>query len=174
VDVDSAAVKGVWWRHLRAGLDPHGRPPDPPDGRWQTGSTVEAIYLGQRPETVWAEWYRFAAERGLPPDLALPRDLWRWEIEVEEVADLSDRHRLARVGLPMPLPHQGNWPAYQGVGNELFRLGWKGLVAPSAARPDDLVLCLFRGKEDEVAGAAPVPPPERIDRPPPVPTKMRT
>ena len=128
---------------------------------------------GEKPETVWAEWYRFVAETGIPPDVALPRDLWRWEIDVAEIADLSDRKRLGRVGLPPPLPHRGNWSAYQAAGDELFRLGWKGLLAPSAARERDLVLCLFR-TEEEILGAEPLPPPERVERPPPVPTGMRT
>jgi hypothetical protein len=173
MDVDPVAVNGVWWRHVRAGLAPRDRPPDPADGRWQTGDVVEAVYLGEKPETVWAEWYRFVAEQGIPPEVALPRDLWRWEIDLPELANLSDDKRLGRVGLPPPLPHRGNWPAYQAVGNELFRLGWKGLLAPSAAREGDLALCLFR-TADELPGAEPVPPLERVERPPLVPTRMRT
>jgi RES domain-containing protein len=173
MDVDPVAVRGDWWRHVRAGLKPTERPEHPSDGRWQTGATAEAVYLGEKPETVWAEWYRFIAEAGIPPDVALPRDLWRWEIDIDEIADLSDRRRLSRVGLSLPLPHRSNWSPFQAVGDELFRLGWCGLLVPSAARSGDLALCLFR-TGDEVPGAEPVDPPERIVRPPLVPTGMST
>lgn len=173
MDVDPVVVRGRWWRHVRAGLAPRQRPPHPSDGRWQRGEAVEAVYLGEKPETVWAEWYRVIAETGIPPDTALPRDLWRWQVEIGEIADLSDRKRLDRVGLSPPLPHRRTWPPCQEVGGELFRLGWRGLLAPSAARPGDLALCLFRTGE-EIAGAEPTPPPERVERPPLVPTEMRT
>jgi len=48
-----------------------------------------------------------------------------------------------------------------------------GLLAPSAARPDGKVLCLFRDQHG-VVGAEPLPPPRRIDEPPPPPVGLRT
>ena len=59
------------------------------------------------------------------------------------------------------------------VGEALYREGWAGLTAPSAARPDHAVLCLFRAG-DAVSGARPVPPPRRVDEPPAPPTGMTT
>jgi hypothetical protein len=44
--------------------------------RWQRGAIVDAVYLGDAAETVWAEWYRHLAEAGIPPAARLPgRDL---------------------------------------------------------------------------------------------------
>ena len=73
--------------------------PHPADNRWQRGEVVDALYFADSEETVWAEWYRFLAEAGLPPRQALPRDLWRWRIELPEVADLQ-RRRPARARRP--------------------------------------------------------------------------
>ena len=70
MDVDPVAVSGVWWRHVRADLAPTKRPPDPADGRWQTGDVIEAVYFGEKPETVWAEGYRFVASTATWSDLA--------------------------------------------------------------------------------------------------------
>jgi RES domain-containing protein len=173
VDVDPVVVNGVWWRHIPAGGDPLHRQLHASDGRWQTGRTVEGFYLGQESGTVSAEWYRYIAEQGIPPLLALPRDLWRWELRDVELADLSDRRRLDRVGLQQPLPGRGNWSPFQAVGDALFHLGWQGILAPSAARPEDLVVCLFR-PEKSFAGIRPLPPPTHMDEPPSVPTGMRT
>jgi hypothetical protein len=60
-----------------------------------------------------------------------------------EVADLSDAARLARAGLAVPVPGRAGWKSFQQVGEALWKEGWPGLIAPSAARPAGLVLCLF-------------------------------
>jgi RES domain-containing protein len=174
LDVDETFVAGIWWRHIPAGGDVLYEPPDPADGRWQRGAVVEALYFGDSDTTVWAEWYRWLAEAGLPPRMGLPRDLWRWRISLPRVADLSTHDRLARVGLSPPSPGRVDWPRFQRVGEALHHAGWPALLAPSASRPDDgLVLCAFRTTRD-VAGAVPLPPPTTVDDPPVVPTGLRT
>jgi RES domain-containing protein len=172
VDVDPVAVAGEWWRHIPAGGDVLYEPEEPADSRWQRGSVVPALYLADSPETVWAEWYRFLAEAGIPPTAGMPRDLWRWRIDLR-VADLSDVARLARVGLPVPKPGRLQWPAFQLVGEGLWREGWPGVLAPSASRPGALILCLFREARD-IAGATPKPPPTLHEIPPVPPRGMTT
>jgi hypothetical protein len=87
--VDAASVSGVWFRHVPAGGEPLFRPERPADGRWQRGEVVEGFYLADSEETAWAEWYRALAELAIPPMRQLPRDLWRFEVEIQRVADLS-------------------------------------------------------------------------------------
>jgi RES domain-containing protein len=173
VDVDATRITGRWLRHAYPGADPLARRDPPPDNRWQRGDQVDALYLADEDATAWAEWYRHLAERGVPPTEQMPRDLWRREVDVE-VADLSDPARLARVGLTTPRPGRRAWSPYQRVGETLADEGWAGLLAPSAARPDHLVLCLFRAEADSIAGARLMLPPARIDAPPPPPTGMTT
>jgi len=174
LDVDAASVTGSWWRHIPHDGDVWYRPPHPADGRWQRGSIVEAVYLGDSPETVWAEWYRLLAEYALRPSIHMPRDLWRWRVRMPKVADLSTAGRLERVGLTTPPPGRGSWPAYQPVGEQLHAEGWRALIAPSAARPDEgKVLCCFR-TTPIVRGLTPVPPPEEVSDPPPPPQGLRT
>ena len=75
-------VAGTWYRHVPAGAAPMpGRPA--PDGRWQRGEHVAGLYLAQDRDTVWAEWYRALAELGEPPDSRLPRDLWRFRVQLD-------------------------------------------------------------------------------------------
>jgi RES domain-containing protein len=134
---------------------------------------VDALYLADTELTVWAEWYRHLAERGLAPLYHLPRDLWRYRAPVTSVADLSEGDRLRDVGLEMPAPGRQTWRPFQTVGEQLWREGWPGLVAPSAARPEGNVLCLFV----EGPGAMPVRPFGRrrvVHEPPAPPTGMRT
>jgi len=122
---------------------------------------------------VWAEWYRHLAEAGIPPQRALPRDLWRWRVDAE-VTDLRTGEKLADVGLPVPAPGRSTWPSFQAVGEELRRDGWPGLVAPSAARTAGLTLWLFRDEAGTVEGAEPVGRPRRIDTVPAPPVGMTT
>jgi hypothetical protein len=165
--VAGVALAGVWFRQLPAGADPLASPPDPPDGRWQRASVVGAIYFADSPATVWAEWYRALAEAALPPAMALPRDLWQWEIDLPRVADAGS------AGLPPLAPARRQWPPFQAFGEQLFADGWPALVSASAARTEGRVLCLFRTAH-AIEGAAPLPPPERVSDPPVVPTGLRT
>jgi len=149
------------------------RPVPASDNRWQRGSVVDALYLARDADTLWAEWYRHLAERGLPPLHQLPRDLWRFRVPTLRVADLSQVARLAKVDLAPPAPGRGTWRPYQRVGETLWREGWDGLLVPSAARPQGLVLCLFI-KAGMPLPARPLRPPRTITEPPVVPRGMRT
>jgi RES domain-containing protein len=142
LDVDAVEVDGEWIRHAPHHSSLLGRASVPTDGRWQRGLTVGGLYLADEPGTAVAEWYRYLAERGLPPAHAIPHDHHVWRVELE-VANLSDTDRLARIGLDPPLPSRRIWPRFQDVGEALWREGLAGLLAPSAARPDHFVVCVF-------------------------------
>lgn len=133
---------------------------------------VPALYLADKELTVWAEWYRHLAELGIPPMASLPRDLWVWWVGNLKVAGLSSAERLERVGLTRPVPDRQTWPRYQTVGEALWRTGWPGLLAQSAARPQGLVLCLFL--PSAFSTCQPIPPPTVVREPPVPPTGMVT
>jgi RES domain-containing protein len=173
VDIDVIDVKGTWWRQTPHGGDPLFRADPASDGRWQRGEVVGALYFADAEDTAWAEWYRALAELAIPPDRQMPRDLWRWEIDVTEVVDLSDGDRLSATGLSPPQPAQRTWPAFQEIGERLWRNGYRGVLAPSAARPRQHILCLFRDAE-EVSGAVVLRPPLTYRRAPAPPRGMTT
>jgi RES domain-containing protein len=172
LSVAAVAVRGRWIKHTYPGSPPLPKRQPPPDNRWQRGNIVDALYLADTEATAWAEWYRHLAERMIPPLAQMPRELWTWQVDLT-VADLSTRENLATVGLSPPAPGRASWHAYQRIGERLAKEGWAGLLAPSAARLDGKVLCLFRN-EQSVHGAKAIPPPRRIDEPPPPPTGLRT
>lgn len=173
LDVDVGAVRGVFVRHIPHGASPLYQPPDPADGRWQRGTAIAAWYFADEPATAWAEWYRALAGTGLPPARGLPRDLWRWRIDLDHVAMLDDDARLARVGLPAPLPTQAQWPPCQTIGEALHVAGFQAVLVAAAARPQHQNLVVFRPGR-EVAGCSPQPPPSPVTAAPPVPRGMRT
>jgi RES domain-containing protein len=173
LDVDAGLVQASFYRHIPHGADPLYRPPDPADGRWQHGTVIEGWYLADTPETAWAEWYRALAELAIPPERMLPRDLWRWVVELEQVALLNTPARLERVGLPVPQPTSSQWSRYQYVGDTLYRAGYRALLVVSAARPANRNLVVFR-ESLEVDSCTPIPPPTVTASAPIVPRGMRT
>ncbi|HEX2047699.1 MAG TPA: RES family NAD+ phosphorylase [Acidimicrobiales bacterium] len=162
----------MWYRHVPRGKGVLRTPPIETDGRWQHGSVATALYLADTPATALAEWYRWLAESEIPPGNTLPRDLWSIEVDVE-VADLSTAERLEEWGLARPEPDRQLWPSYQAVGERIWRDGWAGLIAPSAALPAGLVLCLF-SLGTSMERVRPLASPHRWDELPPPPRGMRT
>jgi hypothetical protein len=105
--VQRVSVAGSWWRQAPHGTDPLWLASPPSSGRWQNCKTVAAIYLADEESTAWAEWYRVLAEIALPPTHGMPRDLWRWTIARNDIADLSTPAKLAQLDLPIPRPGRG-------------------------------------------------------------------
>ncbi len=173
LDVDVVAVNDRFYRHIPHAADPLYQPAEPPDGRWQHGSVVEGWYFADTANTGWAEWYRALAELAIAPDRMLPRDLWQWTIELNQVALLDTPDRLARVGLATPRPTSQEWSAYQGVGDALYRAGHQALLVISAARPENRNLVVFRS-QPQVPGCTPIPPPTVMPKAPIVPRGLRT
>jgi RES domain-containing protein len=171
--VERVSVAGAWWRQTPQGSDPLWLASPPSSGRWQRGGVVAAVYLADEENTAWAEWYRALAEIALPPTHGMPRDLWRWTIAVDDIADLSTPDKLARLDLPIPRPGRRTWPPFQVAGKRLHNEGHPGVLYPSAARPGHKALCLFR-TDVLIAGAHPVRPPTTYRDPPALPTGMRT
>jgi RES domain-containing protein len=171
--VQRVSVAGSWWRQIPHGSDPLWLASPPSGGRWQRGETVAAIYLADEEPTAWAEWYRVLAELALSPTHGMPRDLWRWTVAMNNIADLSTAAKLARLDLPMPSPSRRTWPPFQAAGEHLHSKGYSGVLYPSAARPEHQALCLFR-ETVAVSGAEPVRPPTTYRDPPPPPPGLRT
>lgn len=166
-------IQGTWWRITRAGSEPFTWTSEPADGRWQRGSVVRAIYLGDTEATVWAEWYRHSSEAGVPPDRRLPRAVWRIEVDLDDVADLTPPGVLAAHGVARLEPSRRSWPATQPIGEAYVADGARAVLAPSAARRGGLVLAVFRRGRAHL-GLTSVPPPLRYTELPPLPRGLRT
>ena len=166
-------VQGTWWRITRPSAGPFVWTAEPADGRWQRGEIVRAIYLGDDEPTVWAEWFRHTSEAGVPPARRLPRDIWRVEVDLDDVADLTARGMLAARGIDRLEPSRRQWPLTQAIGEGYFRDGARGVLAPSAARRGGRVLAVFRRGRGH-PGLVAVPPAERHEKLPPLPRGLRT
>jgi RES domain-containing protein len=163
--VDAVHVDGEWTRQAPHHSHLLGQPETPTDSRWQHGEIVSALYVADARVTAVAEWFRFLAELGIPPGRAVPHDHHVWQLNLE-LADPSTDRRLAKVGLRTPRPGRATWTPYQDTGETLWREGWAGLLAPSTARPEALIACIF-ATQWPPAGCAPIEAIEIGEAPPP-------
>jgi RES domain-containing protein len=134
---------------------------------------VRGLYLACCEETAWAEWLRATAEDGVPPAARLPRDMWPLDVDVADVADISAQRTLEDLRLWPLRPTQDDWPECQAVGEDRWRNGAAGLLAPSAAHEKHTVLCVF-WTTPAVPGVFEVPPPTTHATIPVIPTGLHT
>jgi RES domain-containing protein len=141
----------------------------PADGRWQRGSVVRGFYLADSAETALAEWYRHGAELGVPPQSRLPRVMRKFEVDLDEIADLTVSDEI-----PAMQPTRRQWRLTQPIGEKHWKQGRPGLLVPSAAHSGGRVLVVFRPTDEPPKGVKALPRPKRFDELPPLPTGLRT
>ena len=107
------------------------------------------------------------------PAAGLPRELWSIEVDLADVADLSTDGARAALGLPAIAPRRSQWRSYQRVGARLVREGYRGILAPSAAREGGIVLVAFARARSFASALLPTGPAEQIAVAPVVPRGLR-
>ena len=135
---------------------------------------IRALYMADSEATAWAEWYRHTAELGVPPSTRLPRDAWRIEVNIDQVADVTAPGILRRHEIRRLQPTRAQWPVTQPIGEAYWAAGCRAIVAPSAAHAGGRVLALFRPLPGPIPGLTVIPPPASYQELPAIPTGLRT
>ena len=73
-----------------------------------------------------------AARHGRSPDDFLPRDVCGLQVELQRVLDLRALEALRAVGLDLAVIRGGDMVPCQRVGDAAHKLGFEGVLAPSA------------------------------------------
>jgi len=104
--------------------------------------------------------------------------LWVLQISEQPIANYSTFEKAEAAGFPPDALVDDGWERCQAEGERLRKLGYRGVMAPSAALPGDVTLALFGGRravawDDDplMASAIPAkvvtigaPPPSLLDR----------
>jgi RES domain-containing protein len=106
--------------------------------------------------------------------MRLPRDLWKFEVDLRDVADLTPDGVLSGYGITTLSPSRGQWSETQPIGEAAWRAGATGVLAPSAAHVGGRVLAVFRTHPGKLTGLKPIRPPRRYAELPPLPRGLRT
>jgi RES domain-containing protein len=111
-------------------------------GRFNPPNSFPVLYLGLSVETVAAELHRAAAAMGLPTDAVLPRELFRYDIELVAVVDLRGEGVLDTLGTTREELLSADRARGQSLGAAAARMGAQALICPSATGVGD-VLAVF-------------------------------
>ena len=110
----------------------------------------------------------------MPPQSRLPRAMWRFDVDLDGVADLTDAEVLAGHGINSLQPTRRQWSKTQPIGEGYWRRVGPGVLVPSAAHAGGRVLVVFRPTDEPPVGVSAKPRPRTYAELPPLPTGLRT
>lgn len=140
--LEPIAYVGDLFRHVAAGRHPlSGAGARSQGGRWNPPQSFATLYLADQKSTVEAEFRRMADRQGLEPAQFLPRRIYKLEVELQAVTDLT-RSSLPPQALANLDLSSDDLTATQAVGEAAQYLGREAILAPSAAGEGN-VLAVF-------------------------------
>jgi RES domain-containing protein len=138
------AYSGEAFRHQGPGYQPlnaegsriHG-------GRWNPRESFPVLYLALSVPTAAAEFYRLAERQGMQAARLLPRRLYRYEVQLSAVADLTDREARQPIGLAPEDLSADNAHCCQEIGEAVHYAGFEAIHAPSATGQGEILAVMF-------------------------------
>lgn len=134
---------GQGWRQLSPRHDPlSGEGARIHGGRFNPPGSFPVLYVCQSRPCAVAELKRFGDRQAIGVEGLLPRMLYRYEIALDRILDLTNDKVRAQVGLDLDVLTGPDWIACQELGRNLHALGAQGINSPSATGVGD-VLAVF-------------------------------
>jgi RES domain-containing protein len=142
-DTQLSAFAGTGWRHLGPVHDPlSGEGARLSGGRFNPPDSFAVLYLCTTRPCAVAEMRRLGERQAISVANLLPRALYRYEIELARVLDLTAEEVARHVGISRQVLTGPDWSECQALGTVAHALGIQAIRAPSAAGVDD-VLAIF-------------------------------
>jgi RES domain-containing protein len=141
VDIDAGRVAatplspfaGEGWRQLSPRYDPlSGEGARLNGGRFNPAGSFPVLYACQSRPCAVAELKRLGERQAIGVQELLPRVLYRYEIDLERILDLTNDEVLAQIGLGLDLLTGPDWTVCQELGSTAHALGAQGINSPSA------------------------------------------
>lgn len=151
MEVDPARVSaatpsrfsGEGWRHLSPRRDPlSGEGARIHGGRFNPAGSFPVIYICLTRPCAVAELRRLGQRQAIGVEGLLPRYLYRYDVRLDRVLDLTNAGVRDEVGLSLDVLTGPDWAACQDLGTTAHALGIQAILSPSAAGVDD-VLAVF-------------------------------
>lgn len=111
-------------------------------GRFNPSGSFPVLYLCQSRKCAVAELERLGAHQAIGVDGLLPRSLYRYEISLARVLDLTSDEVRTDVGIGLDVLTGPDWTTCQELGSTAHALGVQGISSPSATGVGD-VLAVF-------------------------------
>ena len=97
------------------------------------------LYLCTSRPCAVAETRRLGERQAIGVENLLPRVLYRYEIQLERVLDLTAEEDARRVGISRQVLIGPDWSECQALGTGAHALGIQAIRSPSAAGVDDIL-----------------------------------
>lgn len=134
---------GEGWRHLSPRHDPlSGEGARLHGGRFNGAETFPVLYVCRTRPCVVAELQRLGERHAIGVEGLLPRHLYRYDIRLDHVLDLTDANVRGDVSVGLEVLIGPDWTACQQLGATAHAIGAQAILSPSAAGVDD-VLAVF-------------------------------
>jgi RES domain-containing protein len=136
-------LAGQGWRHLAPNYEPlSGEGARIHGGRFNPPGSFPVLYLCQSRPCVVAELQRLGERQVIGVEGLLPRMLYRYEVTLDRVLDLTVDEVRAEVGLSLDILTGPDLTTCQELGVTLHALGAQGIKSPSATGVGE-VLAVF-------------------------------
>lgn len=134
---------GEGWRHLGPLHDPlSGEGARLHGGRFNAAGSFPVLYMCRTRPCAVAELQRLGERHAIGVEGLLPRHLYRYDIRLDRVLDLTDADVRGDIGVGLEVLIGPDWTACQELGATAHALGAQAILSPSAAGVDD-VLAVF-------------------------------
>lgn len=134
---------GEGWRHLSPRYEPlSGEGARLNGGRFNPPGSFPVIYLCRTRPCVVAELRHLGDRQAIGLEGLLPRVVYRYEIELTRVLDLTIHAIREAIGIAPEVLAGPDWTACQELGAIAHALGAQGILSPSATGVD-IVLAVF-------------------------------
>ena len=142
--VQAVSFRGRAYRQQSPGYDPRsGAGSRQAGGRFNPPQSFPVLYLGTSIRTLAAELVRAADRIGLGVDDVLPRELFRYDVELDAVLDLRDPDVLALLEVTLDEVLADDRTTSVAIGEEALALGWQAVWCPSASGEGDVLAILL-------------------------------
>jgi hypothetical protein len=154
-DPERVSFEDVAFRYSDYDTPLWARPNSSP-GRWHEPADGPTQYLCKSVEGSWAELIR-AENLRTEEEVALVRmPMWGLDVHSQNIADYSTFEVAERLGFPPDALIDDDHARCRAEGRRLRELGYRGVLAPSAALPGALNVTLFGPRIASKWGVPPV------------------
>jgi RES domain-containing protein len=136
--------QGHAFRHLPPHFDPRsGEGAKMQGGRFNPPSSFATLYLAPTLATAAAELFRLAEQHFIGTEALLPRDVYKYSVDLQEVIDLTDQDTEELLSVNRHRLTDNDRHLTHFLGGSAFSLGTQAIVSYSAADKDGLVIAVF-------------------------------
>ncbi|HEY7917590.1 MAG TPA: RES family NAD+ phosphorylase [Acidimicrobiales bacterium] len=136
---------GQGWRQLSPRYDPlSGEGARINGGRFNPPGSFPVLYVCRSRACAVAELKRFGERQAIGVVGLLPRILYRYQIRLDRVLDLTKDEVRGRVGVGLDVLGGPDWTACQELGTVAHALGAQGIESPSATGEGNVLAVLLQ------------------------------